>query len=131
MRKPITTAFVASAAALAMAVPVTLLGAGTAHADTRIKDVAKGPAGVIVTIQNLSKEPGWCTYSATPVDSLLLPYHSLPFHLGGLGTPEGHSAFNLVIPGLATGTGWIPAVACDNGVSQETHWEGEPAPIVY
>jgi hypothetical protein len=47
----------------------------------------------------------------------------------GCGARDGgavDSTADVVIPGLATVTGWIPSVACDNGASQATFWKASP-----
>jgi hypothetical protein len=107
-----------------------VLGAGQAGADTEINSITLTPIGAKLRIVNLSKDSATCTYTAIAVDSPLLPYHSLPFHLGGAESAEG-SFTDILIPGVPTGTKWIPSVSCNNGGGQATNWVGGPDPIQF
>jgi hypothetical protein len=123
-RKKTIAAALATAAAAVAAPAALFAGAGTAQADTYVWSEPNG-LGTNVHIQNESNNDGWCTYTATPENSPLLPYVSLPFKLLAKQT------YDLQTFGFPTGTGWVPSVTCDNGGSQVTSWNGMPTPITY
>jgi hypothetical protein len=108
----------------AAAVPTMLFaGTGSAHADTWVSPYPN-PLGVRVVVTEDSGKAGWCTYTATPQGSGVLPFSSLPFRL------EAKGRYEFLIPGVPTGTKWIPQVNCDHGANK-TDWPGAPNPIVY
>ena len=111
-------------AATAAAVPAFLfVGAGTAQATTEV-EARPQPWGVIMHIQELSGADAWCTYTATPQNSALLPYVSPPFKL------LANQSYDLPIPGVPTGTQWFPKVRCDT-TGDQTLWASQPNFLVY
>lgn len=117
LKKKLAVSVLSAAAAPAL----LFLGAGTAQASIGVL-THPGALGVAVTVYNNSNtDLGWCTYTATPLNSPLLPYVSFPFKL------EANQSFTLDIPGIETGTQWAPSVSCSNGGQQPTF----PGAITY
>ena len=127
-RKKLVASALGAAAAAVAAPALLLMGAGTAQANTNIT-VTPNAAGTNVHVVNMSLNAGWCTYTAVPQNSPLLPYTSLPFHLDGWGSVS--NPFDVQTLGIPTGTQWIPNVSCDNGGPQVTFWQNQPKPITY